>query len=74
MHTAHELYGPKTAGPNGCTTVEVFAKAVGAYERITEEPDGSRQTTNLIRNFQEGFAEQVERFQAIRGARKSKRA
>lgn len=74
MHAAHELYGPKTAGPNGCTTVEVFAKAVGAYERITEEPDGSRKTTNLIRNFQEGFAEQVERFQAIRAARQSEKA
>lgn len=71
MHAANELYGPKTAGPDGCITVEVFAKAVGAYERITEQPDGSRKTTNLIDDFQGGFAEQVERFEAIKKARKA---
>lgn len=74
MHAANELYGPKVAGPEGCTTVEVFAKAVGAYERITEQADGTRKTTNLIENFQGGFAEQVERFEAIKKAREEQQA
>ncbi|WP_162792312.1 cupin domain-containing protein [Novosphingobium sp. P6W] len=73
-HVAHELYGPKTAGPDGCTTVEVFARAVGAYERITEQPDGGRKTANLIDDFQGGFAEQVDRFQANRRARETQQA
>ena len=61
---ANELYGPKVAGPEGCTTVEVFANATGAYERITERSDGTRITTNLIENFAGGFAEQVKRHRA----------
>ena len=74
LHHANELYGPKIAGPEGCTTVEVFAKAVGAYERITEQPDGTRKTTNLIEDFQGGFAEQVERFKTITKEREKQQA
>ena len=61
---ANEIYGPKVAGPEGCTTVEVFAKATGAYLRITESADGRRTTTNLMEAFAVGFAEQIQRHQA----------
>ena len=59
-----ELYGPKIAGPEGCTTAEVFAKATGAYERITEDETGKRATANLITGFGEAFAEQRRRHEA----------
>ncbi len=36
----NELYGPKTAGPDGCTTVEFFATMSGTYMRVTEGADG----------------------------------
>ena len=64
-----EMYGPKVAGPEGCTTAEVFAKATGAYERITEDAEGARTTTNLITDFGTGFAEQIRRHQASLPAR-----
>jgi anti-sigma factor ChrR (cupin superfamily) len=38
---AHEFYGPKTAGKDGCTTIEVFGTAAGVTQRIEERPDGS---------------------------------
>jgi hypothetical protein len=38
-----EFYGPKVAGPEGCTTVEVFSKQVGvAGEILYELTDGSQ--------------------------------
>jgi hypothetical protein len=52
--TAHawEFYGPKVAGPQGCTTVEVFAKTTGAYLRIVEGEDGAVQTSNLLQDWE----------------------
>ena len=44
---AGELYGPKTAGNEGCTTIEVFARAPGVTQRIEERPDGSVVTADL---------------------------
>ncbi len=44
---AGELYGPKTAGKDGCTTIEVFSNAAGVTKRIEERPDGSLVTTDL---------------------------
>lgn len=45
----NELYGPKTAGPDGCTTVEVFATMSGTYMRVTEGPDGL-EISNVLEN------------------------
>ena len=44
---AGELYGPKTAGKDGCTTIEVFGNAPGVTKRIEERPDGSTVTVDL---------------------------
>jgi hypothetical protein len=44
---AGELYGPKTAGKDGCTTIEVFGNAPGVTQRIEERPDGSVVTVDL---------------------------
>lgn len=47
VSAAGELYGPKTAGKDGCTTIEVFATAAGVTKRIEERPDGSTVTVDL---------------------------
>ena len=52
---ADEFYGPKVAGPDGCTTLEVFATVTGASYRITEEADGSITSTNLVKDFATAF-------------------
>jgi hypothetical protein len=44
---AGELYGPKTAGKEGCTTIEVFGNALGVTQRIEERADGSTVTVDL---------------------------
>jgi anti-sigma factor ChrR (cupin superfamily) len=44
---AGELYGPKTAGKDGCTTIEVFGTAAGVTQRMEERPDGSVVTVDL---------------------------
>ncbi|HTJ64623.1 MAG TPA: hypothetical protein VL899_12510 [Alphaproteobacteria bacterium] len=44
---AGEMYGPKTAGRDGCTTIEIFGTAPGVTQRIEERPDGSVVTTDL---------------------------
>ena len=38
-----EMYGPHTAGPEGCTTVEVFGTLEGVYRVIANAPDGPRE-------------------------------
>ena len=38
-----ELYGPHTAGPEGCTTAEVFGSHDGVYRVIAETTDGPRE-------------------------------
>jgi hypothetical protein len=47
VSAAGELYGPKTAGKDGCTTIEVFATASGVTKRIEERADGSVATVDL---------------------------
>jgi hypothetical protein len=38
-----ELYGPHTAGPDGCTTAEVFGSLEGVFRVLCETPDGVRE-------------------------------
>jgi hypothetical protein len=35
-----ELYGPHTAGPEGCTTIEFFSRLEAAYTLLYEGPNG----------------------------------
>lgn len=37
---AHTLYGPHTAGPEGCTTIEVFSAVEGMFRLLYEGPNG----------------------------------
>jgi hypothetical protein len=37
-----EMYGPHTAGPEGCTTAEVFGSLEGVFRVLAETPDGVR--------------------------------
>lgn len=39
-----EMYGPHTAGPDGCTTVEIFSAAEGVFRVIEETPAGPQET------------------------------
>ena len=47
VSAAGELYGPKKAGKDGCTTIEVFGTAAGVTQRIEERADGSVETVDL---------------------------
>ena len=47
VSAAGELYGPKHAGKDGCTTIEVFGTASGVTKRIEERADGSTVTVDL---------------------------
>ncbi len=58
---ANEFYGPKVAGPQGCTTLEVFSNVSGASHRMTEAPDGSVVTVNLIDDFETAFRHHLKR-------------
>lgn len=57
---ANEFYGPKTAGKEGCTTIEVFAKANGAHERMTKDENGRVVVTNLLEAWGTAFAGQIK--------------
>jgi anti-sigma factor ChrR (cupin superfamily) len=57
---AGELYGPKTAGQDGCTTVEVFGTAAGVTKRIEERADGSVETVDLMQ-FDVAFAHHLKK-------------
>jgi quercetin dioxygenase-like cupin family protein len=35
-----EAYGPHTAGPQGCRTLELFSTLAGAHSMLFEAPDG----------------------------------
>jgi anti-sigma factor ChrR (cupin superfamily) len=35
-----QLYGPHTAGPEGCTTVEIFSSLDGMFRLLVEDDDG----------------------------------
>ena len=39
---ANEMYGPHTAGPDGCTTVEIHGAKAGAGRAIYETEEGRR--------------------------------
>ena len=47
VSAAGELYGPKTAGKDGCTTIEVFGTAAGVTRRIEERAGGNTVTVDL---------------------------
>lgn len=47
VSAAGELYGPKTAGKDGCTTIEVFGTAAGVTKRIEERAGGNTVTVDL---------------------------
>ncbi|MEY2432737.1 MAG: hypothetical protein QOC92_2462 [Acidimicrobiaceae bacterium] len=36
-----ELYGPHTAGPDGCTTIEIFSELDGMFRLLYADADGS---------------------------------
>ena len=57
---AGELYGPKTAGKDGCTTVEVFGTAAGVTKRIEEQPGGGVKTVDLLQ-FDVAFAHHLRK-------------
>jgi len=38
-----EFYGPHVAGPDGCTTIEVFSSILGVGNSVQEAPDGTRE-------------------------------
>jgi hypothetical protein len=44
---ALEMYGPHIAGPDGCTTVEVFGALRGVGHTIFDTPDGPNEVAYL---------------------------
>ena len=52
-----EWYGPHTAGPEGCTSVEVFGTLEGVFRVLAESDDGPREYDfrkgELPRDFQQ---------------------
>jgi anti-sigma factor ChrR (cupin superfamily) len=38
-----EWYGPNVAGPDGCTTIEVFGSLDGVFRVLAESDDGPRE-------------------------------
>lgn len=54
---AHEYYGPKVCGPEGCTTVEFFAGEVQGESLLFELADGSRVTFDPEAGMPDNLAE-----------------
>ncbi len=50
-----EMYGPHTAGPEGCTTAEVFGSLEGVFRVIAESPEGDREFNFLRGELPEGY-------------------
>lgn len=46
---AGTLYGPHTAGPEGCTTIEVFSAVEGMFRLLYEGPDGEVLESNSLK-------------------------
>jgi hypothetical protein len=46
---AFTLYGPHTAGPDGCTTIEVFSAVEGMFRLLYEGPDGEMLEANALK-------------------------
>jgi hypothetical protein len=42
------LYGPHTAGPDGCTTIEVFSEVEGMFRLLYEGPNGEIVEANAL--------------------------
>jgi hypothetical protein len=51
-----ELYGPKVAGPEGCTTAEVFARADAIVRLIADSSEGVREHDVRKGEFPRDFA------------------
>jgi hypothetical protein len=45
---AGQFYGPHIAGPEGCTTVEVFGNLVGSFNILFEKKDGEIVSANAL--------------------------
>jgi hypothetical protein len=43
------LYGPHTAGPEGCTTIEIFSEVEGMFRLLYEGPDGEMLEANALK-------------------------
>jgi hypothetical protein len=43
-----ELYGPHTAGPDGCTTFEIFSELDGLFRVLYEDDDGEVREANTL--------------------------
>jgi hypothetical protein len=50
-----EMYGPHTAGPDGCTTAEVFGSLEGVFRVIADSPEGAREFNFLQGELPEGY-------------------
>jgi hypothetical protein len=46
---AWTLYGPHTAGPEGCTTIEIFSAVEGMFRLLSEGPDGEIIEANALK-------------------------
>jgi hypothetical protein len=46
---AFTLYGPHTAGPEGCTTIEIFSEVEGMFRLLYEGPDGELIEANALK-------------------------
>jgi len=58
---ANEFYGPKVAGKDGCTTLEVFAKTTGSIWRIVKNESGEVVRTNMLESFTTAFAHALKK-------------
>ncbi len=46
---AFTLYGPHTAGPEGCTTIEIFSDVEGMFRLLYEGEDGELLEANALK-------------------------
>jgi len=46
---ANTLYGPHTAGPEGCTTIEIFSRIEAMFNLVYEGPDGEYLVANALK-------------------------
>jgi len=42
-----DLYGPHTAGPEGCTTIEIFSELDGMFRLLYEASDGAMNEADI---------------------------
>jgi hypothetical protein len=46
---AYTLYGPHTAGPEGCTTIEMFSSVEGMFRLLYEDANGELVEANALK-------------------------